>query len=103
MAPNGTSNGDKASHEFDHPALQPVPLKIIIIGAGASGLVMAYKLQRNFVGIQLVVYEKNAGMSDNSVAFVCLETRRLDSPMITGVGGTWWEVRRIPTRPDLIP
>lgn len=55
-----------AAHEFVHPAMQPVPLKVIIIGAGASGLVMAYKIQRNFDGIEVVVYEKNAGMSNSA-------------------------------------
>ena len=34
-------------------------LKIICIGAGASGLLLAYKLQRSFERFELVVYEKN--------------------------------------------
>ncbi|KAI9766003.1 MAG: hypothetical protein M1840_007010 [Geoglossum simile] len=34
-------------------------LKIICIGAGASGLLLAYKLQRSFEKFELVVYEKN--------------------------------------------
>lgn len=46
------------------------PIRVIIIGAGASGLLMAYKLQRNFDDIEFQIYEKNAD-----------------------VGGTWLENR----------
>ncbi|KAF5373273.1 hypothetical protein D9615_007390 [Tricholomella constricta] len=34
-------------------------MKIVCIGAGASGLLLAYKLQRSFDNFELVVYEKN--------------------------------------------
>lgn len=43
-------------------------VRIICIGAGASGLLFAYKLQRSFRNFELVVYEKNKELS-----------------------GTWWE------------
>lgn len=43
-------------------------VKIICIGAGASGLLFAYKLQRSFRNFDLTVYEKNEE-----------------------VAGTWWE------------
>lgn len=43
-------------------------VKIICVGAGASGLLFAYKLQRNFRNFSLTVYEKNQEIS-----------------------GTWWE------------
>ncbi|KAK4941427.1 hypothetical protein LTR10_018696 [Elasticomyces elasticus] len=43
-------------------------VKIICIGAGASGLLFAYKLQRNFRNYELTIYEKNEE-----------------------VAGTWWE------------
>lgn len=43
-------------------------LRVIIIGAGPSGLLMAYKLRRNFIDLDIVMYEKNAD-----------------------VGGTWFE------------
>ncbi|KAG6850658.1 hypothetical protein H0H93_010386 [Arthromyces matolae] len=39
------------------------PMKIICIGAGASGLLLAYKLQRSFNNFELVLYEKNEGIS----------------------------------------
>ena len=52
----------------DHPRLnKPLheerPLKVICIGAGASGLLLAYKLQRSFERFELVLYEKNDGVS----------------------------------------
>lgn len=46
------------------------PMKIICIGAGASGLLFAYKLQRSFEKFDLTVYEKNKD-----------------------IGGTWFENR----------
>ncbi|KAF8645072.1 hypothetical protein AX16_008130 [Volvariella volvacea WC 439] len=38
-------------------------LRVICIGAGASGLQFAYKLQRSFTNIDLTVYEKNKGVA----------------------------------------
>ncbi|KAB8211787.1 hypothetical protein BDV34DRAFT_219001 [Aspergillus parasiticus] len=45
-------------------------IRVIIIGAGASGLLMAYKLQRNFDNVEFQIYEKNPD-----------------------IGGTWYENR----------
>jgi glycine/D-amino acid oxidase-like deaminating enzyme len=38
-------------------------VRVICIGAGASGLLMAYKLQRHFSNYSLTVYEKNPEIS----------------------------------------
>ncbi|RDW65995.1 hypothetical protein BP6252_09630 [Coleophoma cylindrospora] len=38
-------------------------MRIICVGAGASGLLFAYKLQRSFNNFSLVVYEKNPALS----------------------------------------
>lgn len=38
-------------------------LKVVVIGAGASGLLLAYKLQRHFDDLDLEVYEKNPAVS----------------------------------------
>lgn len=43
-------------------------LKVICIGGAASGLLLAYKLQRSFTNYELIIYEKN-----------------------DDVGGTWYE------------
>jgi cation diffusion facilitator CzcD-associated flavoprotein CzcO len=55
-------------------AEQPVhsrrPLRLIIIGAGACGLLAAYKAARQLIDVTFIVYEKNAD-----------------------VGGTWYENR----------
>jgi len=40
----------------------PRQLKVVCIGAGASGLDLAYKLKRNMRGIDFQIYEKNAGL-----------------------------------------
>ena len=38
-------------------------VKIICVGAGASGLLFAYKMQKHFQNFTLTVYEKNADIS----------------------------------------
>ena len=38
-------------------------VKIICIGAGASGLLFAYKMQKHFQNFSLTVYEKNTEVS----------------------------------------
>ncbi|KAL8654524.1 MAG: hypothetical protein Q9226_003405 [Calogaya cf. arnoldii] len=40
------------------------PISIVCIGAGASGLLLAYKLQRSFGQFELTIFEKNNGVSD---------------------------------------
>ena len=45
------------------------PVKVITIGAGVSGILMAYLLQRDCVNVEHVIYEKNGD-----------------------IGGTWLEV-----------
>ncbi|KAL2436581.1 FAD-binding monooxygenase tazF [Exophiala dermatitidis] len=49
---------------------QPRPIRIVCVGAGAAGLLVAYKLKRNLKLFDLAIYEKNAG-----------------------IGGTWYENR----------
>ncbi|KAF8645084.1 hypothetical protein AX16_008142 [Volvariella volvacea WC 439] len=48
---------------WKHPIQAECRLKIICIGAGASGLIFAYKLQRSFSNFDLIVYEKNPGVT----------------------------------------
>lgn len=38
-------------------------VRVICIGAGASGLLLAYKMQKHFSNYSLTVYEKNAEVS----------------------------------------
>ncbi|KAF9037072.1 FAD/NAD(P)-binding domain-containing protein [Panaeolus papilionaceus] len=45
------------------PLFTERPVRIICIGAGSSGLVLAYKLRRSFKNFELVVYEKNDNVS----------------------------------------
>ena len=48
-----------------HPAIfEPRrKLKVVCIGAGASGLMVAYKLQKHFSDFELAIYEKNPDIS----------------------------------------
>lgn len=49
---------------------QPRKLRVVMVGAGASGLCMARHLELHMENYELIIYEKNAG-----------------------VGGTWFENR----------
>ncbi|PPQ63112.1 hypothetical protein CVT24_005823 [Panaeolus cyanescens] len=60
-------------YNIEHPRLsKPIHderfVKVICLGAGLSGLILAYKLRRSFENFELVIYEKNEE-----------------------VGGTWFE------------
>lgn len=48
---------------FQQPMHHERLLRVICVGAGASGLVLAYKLQRSFENFTLTVYEKNKEIS----------------------------------------
>ncbi|KZT34782.1 FAD/NAD(P)-binding domain-containing protein [Sistotremastrum suecicum HHB10207 ss-3] len=52
------------------PFKKPRKIKIICIGAGYSGIAFAYKVSRELNDVELIIYEKNAG-----------------------IGGTWYENR----------
>jgi cation diffusion facilitator CzcD-associated flavoprotein CzcO len=54
----------------DHPQCDPAPLKVIHVGAGASGLLFAHKATKWLNNFELICYEKNPS-----------------------VGGTWYENR----------
>ena len=61
-------DGDSGPRTDDYfrlrkPLYEERPLKVICIGAGASGLLLAYKLQRSFEQFELVLYEKNEAIS----------------------------------------
>ncbi|OAP58396.1 hypothetical protein AYL99_07486 [Fonsecaea erecta] len=64
-------NGEKAPYELlEQPQSAPKHIKIIHVGAGAAGMLAAYKARRMLENYELVCYEKN--------------------PV---PGGTWWENR----------
>jgi hypothetical protein len=54
----------------EKPIHDKKPLRLVIIGAGASGLLIAFKAARQLANVTFVVYEKN-----------------------DDVGGTWYENR----------
>ena len=65
---HGESSSNPAAPENDEcwrsqkPIHEERHLKVICIGAGASGLLLAYKLQRSFENFELILYEKNADL-----------------------------------------
>lgn len=72
QVPNDNVPALKRPSQDDFRSRAPVHserhMRIICVGAGASGLLFAYKLQRSFSNFDLVIYEKNQEVS-----------------------GTWWE------------
>jgi cation diffusion facilitator CzcD-associated flavoprotein CzcO len=61
-ARNG-ENGYYRNDELGGPIHSERQMDIIVIGAGASGLCIAYKLQRSFSNFSLTMYEKNPEIS----------------------------------------
>lgn len=59
---------DQAQSGVGHSHLSSIftpkrTLSVIVIGAGASGLLLAYKLQRHFDDFTLEIFEKNPEVS----------------------------------------
>ena len=42
----------------EHWHSKPRPLRIVSVGAGATGLLVAYKLKQDFENYELTIYEK---------------------------------------------
>lgn len=61
--PNTAPIPEKDNYRSRNPIHHSRRLKVICIGAGASGLLLAYKLQRSFENFELTVYEKNNAVS----------------------------------------
>ena len=69
---NGMTNGHSSTATWqlhDRPVENQRPLKVIVIGAGYSGIYLGIRLPERLRNCEIVIYEKNAGM-----------------------GGTWYEV-----------
>jgi len=54
---------DDVKRRMGGPIHQERHVKIICVGAGASGLLFAYKIQRHFENFDLTIYEKNQEVS----------------------------------------
>lgn len=68
MTANGSNLYESKPRLLDQWHSQPMPIKIIHVGAGATGLCAAYKMERKLSNYELVCYEKNPD-----------------------IGGTWYE------------
>lgn len=63
MTGMGQSTPAVSDDRLNHPIYHRCHIHIICIGAGASGLLFAYKLQRSFEDFSLTIYEKNQGVA----------------------------------------
>ena len=59
----GQSRPTEPDDRLNKPIYHRRQIHIICIGAGASGLLFAYKLQRSFEDFSLTIYEKNEGVA----------------------------------------
>lgn len=57
---NGTSHIPWQLH--DQPVENQRPLKVIVIGAGYSGIYLGIRLPERLRNVEVVIYEKNAGV-----------------------------------------
>ncbi|KAI3319407.1 FAD/NAD(P)-binding domain-containing protein [Xylariaceae sp. AK1471] len=58
-----TKGGRDAKKRLEGPIHAERYMRIVVIGAGASGLLVAYKLQKHFSNFSLTVYEKNPAVA----------------------------------------
>ena len=63
LVPKNTPSDRQAESRLGGPIHAERHINIICIGAGASGLLLAYKLQKHFTNFSLTVYEKNTEVS----------------------------------------
>lgn len=63
IIPTNTSPELHSRARLDGPIHAERHINIVVVGAGASGLLMAYKLQKHFKNYTLTVYEKNPEVS----------------------------------------
>lgn len=62
---NGTTNGLKSESAWtlhDAPVENQRPLRVIVIGAGYSGIYLGIRIPERIRNVDLVIYEKNAGV-----------------------------------------
>jgi hypothetical protein len=62
---NGTTNDVKTETPWtlhDAPVENQRPLRVIVIGAGYSGIYLGIRIPEKLRNVDLVIYEKNAGM-----------------------------------------
>jgi hypothetical protein len=60
--PTGTPE-EQATRRLEGPIHAERHVSIICVGAGASGLLLAYKLQQHFANYTLTVFEKNPAVA----------------------------------------
>lgn len=59
LLPTATPLEKDAAQRLEGPIHAERHVRVVCIGAGASGLLFAYKMQKHFNNFSLTVYEKN--------------------------------------------
>lgn len=63
---NGDGNGNGADSSYrvlEQYHSKPGHLRVITVGAGAAGLLVAYKMKKSFTNYDLMCYEKNPSVA----------------------------------------
>ena len=63
LLPTTTPLERDAARRLEGPIHAERHVRIICVGAGASGLLFAYKMQKHFQNFSLTVYEKNPAVA----------------------------------------
>ncbi len=63
VPPGATPPARDAARRLEAPIHSERHIRVICVGAGASGLLFAYKMQKHFNNFSLTVYEKNPAVS----------------------------------------
>ncbi|KAF2841023.1 FAD/NAD(P)-binding domain-containing protein [Patellaria atrata CBS 101060] len=63
IVPSASKSETDADKRLRGPIHAERHVRVVVVGAGASGLLMAYKLQRHFDNYSVTVYEKNKEVS----------------------------------------
>ena len=78
---NGDANSNNGPYQVsDRYHSQGSTIRVINVGAGAAGLLMAYKMKKNFNDYELVCYEKYGSLLRNGEVgslLICPETHLL--------------------------
>ena len=75
---NGDANTNGVKTEtpwalHDTPVENQRPLKVIVIGAGYSGIYMGIRMPERLRNCELVIYEKNAGVGGTWFVSFCVD------------------------------
>lgn len=63
QGPNGSNNGTTPAFTLGKEPVENLrPLRVVVVGAGFSGIVAAIRIPEKLRNVDLTVYEKNEGL-----------------------------------------